>query len=227
VDVGLAANDGGGADVDPATFRFHDSVRGDVENLISGAAGGQLYGDDEANILTQGPGGGPMFGGNSNDTFKGDIGDDEIYGGPGDDKLGDPKAGADYVQGDEGIDSVSYAARAASVSLFIKTWDGQADDGAPGEDDNISADIEKITGGNGHDQIIGSHVNNSLIGRDGNDILRGRGGVDALSGGDGNDQLFSGGDNLVDSSACGAGSDSVFADPIDVNHADRELIGNA
>jgi Ca2+-binding RTX toxin-like protein len=89
-------------------------------------------------------------GGAGDDTISGTEGNDVIVGGLGDDTLdgrggndtfdeGDAPTGADAIGGGAGTDVVDYSARALPVAA---TFDGMADDGAPGEGDNLAADVE-------------------------------------------------------------------------------------
>jgi hypothetical protein len=133
-----------------------------------------------------------------------------IDGGPGDDRLhgwrtsdeirGGP--GADYVSGGPGngrdvavMDSHDGAGGGVTVTL-----DATANDGLPGEGDDVRDDIEAVLGGPGDDTLIGNAQPDRLIGAGGDDRLDGGRGPDALEGGDG-----------IDAFDGGAGADSVEA----------------
>jgi hypothetical protein len=81
-----------------------------------------------------------------------------------------------------------------------------------------------IDGGTGDDTIAGSDVNDDIRGGDGDDRLDGADGSDEVVGGAGRDRLSGGfGDDALTSRDgvaepvdCGAGTDSVLADPVDV-----------
>ena len=140
----------------------------------------------------------------------GGAGNDTLMGGPGDDSLrGD--AGADLLSGGAGVDEASYAGYTSGVTV---TLDGVANDGAPGEGDNVMPDIENVTGGNGDDLLVGNGADNSLTGGKGADTLIGGGGVDTFSGGDGNDILQMQ-DGIAEIGDCGAGVDIAIADEQD------------
>jgi Ca2+-binding RTX toxin-like protein len=124
--------------------------------------------------------------------------------------------------------------------------DGQIDTdpvtaGNQGENDDVDASVERITGTRFADTIIGEGVlaetsnPNIFNGGDGADILRGGDGNDSLSGGDGADELtggkgrdvLSGGNgpdsffaeetpDAKDSINCGAGTDTIVnRDPVE------------
>jgi hypothetical protein len=131
-----------------------------------------------------------IYGGPGNDSLRGSLGNDRLAGGPGADVLignagrdalfggADDDSfradavpdGADLVVGDTGWDTATYAARTAPIRVIVDG--GPADDGAPGEGDDVALDVERVIGGSGGDD------------------LRHRGlGPSTLFGGPGNDQL--------------------------------------
>ena len=67
-----------------------------------------------------------------------------------------------------------------------------ANDGAPGELDNIKVDVENVTGGAGNDVLLGGAPANVLIGGLGEDSLDGEAANDVLDGGVGADELTGG-----------------------------------
>jgi Ca2+-binding RTX toxin-like protein len=126
------------------------------------------------------------------------AGDDEIrvtsgffslVGGPGADLL--DATGATSA-------NVSYEDHSAGVSVRLN---GLADDGAPGEGDNVIGPVSGIGGGQGDDYLEAGPTPSGLFGAEGNDILVGSPQRDSLSGGPGDDQLLA-----------GAGSDSLAGD---------------
>jgi Ca2+-binding RTX toxin-like protein len=159
------------------------------------------------------------------DTISGDVEDAE--GGSGADTLIGTTV-ANRLEGGQGFDTVSYADRTTGV---VVDADGQPDDGAPGEGDNVLQDVEAITGGLGDDQLTaiavatGSlslrgfanevTVDKRLDGGPGADVLVGTdltrdfiiggGGQDQLQGRDKQDILDASGDGAVDQVDCGAG----------------------
>ena len=146
-----------------------------------------------------------LSGSANNDLLIGGDGNDELFGEGGDDRL-QPGAGTDDdVQGGTGEDRVIYSERTTAVTV---TLDGVANDGAPGEQDNLNADIEAVDGGAGNDVLIGNDGANRLIGYGGNDRIEGRGGDDPdLAGGDGDDRIL--GEAGNDAIRAGEGADTV------------------
>jgi Ca2+-binding RTX toxin-like protein len=153
------------------------------------------------------------------DTLVGTPRDDALYGGAGDDVLRglagnddlDGGAGADTFAGGPGNDAVSYADATRGVTV---TLDGRANDGAPGEGDDVGKDVEDVYGGPGDDTLTGTGAANTLDGGDGNDTITGGKGVDGLYGGPGDDVIDSR-DGQVDVVDCGPGTDTVNADGVD------------
>ena len=101
------------------------------------------------------------------------------------------------------------------------TLDGQADDGAAGEGDDVGADIENVTTGSGEDVLVGNDAANVLDGGFGSDVIRGGGSPDTVISGGGDGQLFGedGDDQLIGSAGSerfdgGAGLDRFVVDPV-------------
>jgi len=128
-----------------------DDVRDDVENVIGGAGDDLLVGGAGANLLD------------------GRSGDDVLDGGP----------GADESQGGPGFDLADYSTHAGGVVADLDGASG--DDGAPGEGDTLSADIEALAGGPGADTLTGNGLDNILDGGPGGDVLNGGAGFDAAT----------------------------------------------
>jgi hypothetical protein len=172
-------------------------------------------GDDRAEVLA---GTADLNGGAGNDTLLAGAGSARFDGGPGNDRMeggagGDAYVtsrdpdGADVMVGGGGRDIAYYDARRSSIRVSL---DGRADDGAPGEGDNVGADVEFVFAGSGNDRLVGSSADNTLGGGRGSDTIYGRGGDDniegttsgtgarplpdheRLDGGSGNDRLFGG-----------------------------------
>jgi hypothetical protein len=154
-------------------------------------------------------------GGSGNDTLGGGSASDWIFGNTGDDTL-DGGLGSDLLSGGDGSDRVDYSSRTAPVTVVL---DGYSGDGEAGENDRVSSSVENVTGGSGSDTLTGNAGANSLNGGPGNDTLDGAAGQDSLDGGDGADVLRAR-DGVVDQLSCGAGLDSVSADPIDLLASD-------
>jgi Ca2+-binding RTX toxin-like protein len=169
---------------------------------ISGTTGNDvIVGSPTADVISGGGGQDTICGGSGNDNISGDAGNDRLLAGEGNDTFteGSTPSGADRVQGEGGFDTVSYGSRAAAVNVSLN---GTANDGAPGEGDNVTTTVERVVGGSGGDALTGSGAANTLEGRGGGDAIRGQAGNDTLIGGPGADSLFGEGNmdalNLVD-----------------------------
>jgi Ca2+-binding RTX toxin-like protein len=162
-----------------------DLIMSNIENLTGGDGPDTITGNDGANLLE---------GLSGNDSITALGGDDTINGG----------AGSDTVSGSTGIDTVTYRGRNQNLTLTI---DGMANDGAPGENDNIGFDIEIVEGGDADDMITGSAAGETLRGHFGDDVIFGAGGNDSLDGGDGDDTLD--GQQGADIISGGAGRDTT------------------
>jgi hemolysin type calcium-binding protein len=150
--------------------------------------------------ITGGTGNDSLLSGNGNDILIGCDGDDSMLGGGGSDLLFDGffncsgggndtfdgGAGPDSMFGGPGTDTVTYSGRTAPVSVSV---DGAANDGEAGEGDQVSTDVENVTGGSGDDNITGGPGADTLRGGGGNDVLVGERTAD-LDGGGGNDSIF-------------------------------------
>jgi hypothetical protein len=141
-----------------------------------------------------------LTGGDGIDRLVGSSGDDLIDGG----------ADADFVKGRGGLDWAYYTSRLAGITV---TLDNQANDGEPGEGDNVQT--ENVFGGDGDDQITGNVYANTLFGGAGRDTLRGDGGDDLLdgnraedhlSGGAGNDLILLWGERRIEQDSYGNGN---------------------
>lgn len=166
-------------------------------------------GDDRYGSDLQGPS--IVDGGDGNDNLHGGDSDDQLSGGPGDDSffpdIHDPlkpesNNGRDVVSGGDGNDSVSYISHAAPLNVSLNDV---ADDGIPGEGDNVGSDVEKVSGTDaGPNTLTGSAAKNWLsggeqadviIGGDGDDFLPHSGGDDRMEGGPGADSVEGGAGN--------------------------------
>ncbi|MGH2839881.1 MAG: calcium-binding protein [Solirubrobacteraceae bacterium] len=143
---------------------------------------------DEGATIEDGPGNDVITGSARDDTFVNGPGDDVLRGEAGDDDLqGGP--GADRLIGGEGQDTVRYDNRRMGVRADLQ---GDADDGAPGEGDQIASDVENLVGGSGQDRLTGNRRANDLDGGRGADLLFGRAGADEIEGGEGGDRIVGG-----------------------------------
>ena len=177
------------------------------ENPIHGAGG-----DD---VIHGGSGNDVLTGGTGNDTLDGGPGDDNFEGIPGEGLFGanPPSQGTDTYTGGGGGggDTVIYTGRGEDLSLSL---DGVANDGMPGESDNIGPDVTTVLGGNGADVITGNDYANALAGDSGNDVITGSGGDDRLFGANGSDRLDAGaGQDYVE----GGNGDDVLTGGPDVD----------
>jgi Ca2+-binding RTX toxin-like protein len=140
-------------------------------------------------------------GGDGDDQLSAGTGSSTIDGGPGDDWLFADTPGAtaaDVFSGGSGHDTVFYTYRFTDQAI---TLDDTANDGNPGEGDDVRSDVEEVWGGFGDDTITGGPGNDILTGGEGVDTLSGLGGddtldgwlgcqPDTLSGGTGDDKLI-------------------------------------
>jgi Ca2+-binding RTX toxin-like protein len=207
----------------------NDGEAGEGDNLGSDLE--SLYGGGGDDVVKGSPAPESLHGEAGEDIISGLGGDDSLYGGRDDDALfgdGDDDRfegsrfpdGADVMYGGSGLDHANYRLRMDTVIVDLG---GVADDGAPGESDNVRADIEEVTGSRDSDVLTGSDLaHNTLRGSGGDDTLSGLGGddwligyagADTLLGGDDDDKL-SGADNVAgnDSLDGNVGSDECDSD---------------
>ena len=97
--------------------------------------------------------------------------------------------------------------------------DGQANDGAPGEGDNIGSDFERIDGTDADDVFTGSAGGDNFHGGGGSDEIHGGDGGDDLAGDGGDDRVFGDAGNDIVEGTYGAdlvdggpGSDQIYGD---------------
>src|SRR3954447_22292679 len=195
----------------------------------------QTYGGGNHVTLDGGDGADLLKGWDSNDTLLGGPGDDEIQGSGGADHIegGDGNdllepdyfhdPAPDYVDGGPGIDKVDdYTIPGNDFNPPVNvSMDGVANDGRPGENDNV-LNVEKIeshvsgsfAGGAGDDDIAVlanlDEGNSTLSGGPGNDKLVAGDYTDTLDGGPGNDYINGGFGN--DTLTGGPGQDTILAD---------------
>jgi len=212
----------------PSSIVMHLGDRNDAALDFNGPAtidGGSgddtIFGNGGDDRLTGGDGGDDLVGG---------PGDDALDGGPGNDMLEfqpggysvmqeagpNDTAGRDELRGGSDSDALSYGARTDALTI---TLDGQANDGAPGENDLIANDIEEVDGGQAGDTMTGNDGSNVLVGADGNDHVDGGAGDDTLDGTMGNDTVLGGSgadtvsggheDDVVDG---GPGQDNIYGE---------------
>jgi Ca2+-binding RTX toxin-like protein len=194
-----------------------------------------LRGDDEADDLRGGPGKDKLEGFKGNDKLDGGDGDDEIYGALGADTIQGgggndvlmpdyfAEPSADVVDGGPGIDTIEsdYADYDLEIQSPISfTMAGGADDGRPGENDdlrnverlNLSISPTSYVGTEGNDFVKVAQATNagSLKGLGGDDDLSGADGMETIDGGAGNDRVIGGFNDDVLTG--GPGKDQIIGD---------------
>jgi Ca2+-binding RTX toxin-like protein len=170
--------------------KYHDSITGTTgDNVLEGRGG-----EDSIDGL-----GGA-------DLIAGGTGDDVLHGGPGNDVFDEGSAsnGADVMFGDGDVDTVTYVARSAAVTVSL---DNKGNDGAMpvsfGRPEGDNVQTENVTGGGSADTLTGDSKANVLKGNGRGDTLSGAGGDDTLDGGLGFDNLNGGAH--VNGDTCKAG----------------------
>jgi Ca2+-binding RTX toxin-like protein len=199
----------------------------EIEDVFISTAGRVLTGGP-GNDLIEGHGGNDdIDGGDGNDVVDGGEGDDEVRGGAGDDEMwGDhyKDPGADLLDGGPGTDTTEewgIPSDLTSQPRTSVTLDGAANDGRPGEGDNVVG-IERIrvsvvgdyVGTDGADEIKvinpGNEGPSSLRGLGGNDTLVAEDFDDTVDGGAGDDTVEGGHGN--DTVTGGPGRDTIYGD---------------
>ncbi|HEX8208490.1 MAG TPA: hypothetical protein VF587_20685 [Solirubrobacteraceae bacterium] len=151
----------------------------------------------------------------------GEGGDDELNDGDGDDLLdggtGDDQLyiseGSDEALGGADSDFVRFENASPDLQAVLPDTGTSTDNGNPGEDDVLHADVEGLHAETG--DVTGNDQPNSLSGHDvdgrgGGDDITAHGGV--IQGGDGDDFLRAADDFPDESLACGKGADRLDAD---------------
>jgi Ca2+-binding RTX toxin-like protein len=228
VDLGDGDDRGSVSSQFPENARFAISGGSGNDELAAAYDGGPtaLDGGPGDDSVVGGPGADSLNGGDGNDTVEGHGGPDSVAGGAGDDLLsGDANKGksADSIDGGPGTDRIefdwsdgAYSAPDESVNITLA---GAADDGRPGEGDDVRG-VEQIwshdegrlvgTDASEHLEVVQITEPAELIGHGGNDTLRGADGTDTLNGGAGADDLDAGfGDDVVTG---GPGQDRIDGD---------------
>ena len=161
-----------GIDADLGAGRVNDDGYGGVDTITSPVY--EFRGTSHADVIV---------GSDADERFIGRGGDDRIDGGGGNDLLRFDRTRVAGVQVD------LHAGTATGI------WDGIAFS-------YRIANIERIDGSRGHDDLRGSGGDDRLTGREGNDYIEGRGGDDRLEGGSGEDSFVfrpgHGDDRIVD-----------------------------
>lgn len=228
-------------DVEETSFPVSaDTVHGSPgADILNGDSADILNGNEGNDAIT---GGGSVSGGLGDDTIFEFSGNGTPTGGPGDDRFiqfltiggveggpgfdsyeldldrSSPRLGADLTLR-LGADTLHVIAGPTDAVLPIgglelvdftllrgdtQTWDGAA-----------FAGLQRVRGMAGVDILTGGALADELLGGGGNDAITGNAGADVLHGGDGDDSIQAR-DGVADRIDCGAGTDAVVADAVDV-----------
>jgi Ca2+-binding RTX toxin-like protein len=180
--------------------------------LDGGAGDDRLEGHDGDQLLRGGPG---------NDEVSGLAGSDQVYGDAGNDTVsGDSHRAAfpDVIDGGPGTDTIGQDWQDSEARLTI-TLSGGADDGRPGEGDDVRSveslkgfSAGRFVGTDGPDgiEVVQTEQPSELSGLGGDDVLNASDGADRLDGGAGADRLDGGfGDDTL---VGGPGRDTISGD---------------
>jgi Ca2+-binding RTX toxin-like protein len=209
----------------PATLKIAIAGGAGNDDLRAQAQDTILDGGPGDDALQGGDGQDTLLGGDGNDTLDGRGGADTLSGGAGDDLLaGDANQAPapDVIDGGPGTDRMEddweYGDVSSEPPLAVSLAGG-ADDGRPGEGDDIR-NVEKLV----------SHTESTLVGTDapedlevfqvdgpstiagngGNDVIKASNGADTIDGGAGDDDIDAGyGDDTITG---GPGRDRISAD---------------
>jgi Ca2+-binding RTX toxin-like protein len=158
------------------TASYEGSVLAVTVDLRAGTGtGGDAQGDSFDSIEN-------LIGGEQGDTLRGDDSVNRLDGGAGDDLL-EGRGGADALIGGDGLDTASYLASTAGVSVNLATGLGTGGDA----DGDTFVGIEGVEGSAQNDVLTGNAADNLLIGEAADDLLNGGAGADVLQGGSGTD----------------------------------------
>lgn len=155
-----------------------------VDRLLAGGGDDELFGGAGNDVLQGEAGTDDLFGEDGDDQLIGGLGTDDLIGGNGNDTGSSLVAqdGADIFEGDAGTDTADYSARQFGPgSVLSVSLDNVANDGQPGEGDNVFADVENVNGAVGPNVITGSGAANVLRGGQSADTIRA---VDGIAGND-------------------------------------------
>lgn len=186
-----------------------------------------LHGGDGDDRLRAGRGGDLLEGGPGDDVLEGGNGDDRLLGGYGADELAGHD-GADVLDGGAGIDGIQgdWLATGTDDEIPVRvTLNGKADDGRPGEGDDVEG-VERIESGRpatlvagahpvafkvfntapGPSELIGSRRDDVLTSYDDADVVHGRAGADVIEAGLGDDRVIGGPGRDTINADAGSGS---------------------
>jgi hypothetical protein len=196
---------------------FSGSMSAGLRQTIDGGPGNDtLDGHLGNDVVRGGPGNDEVDGGAGNDTVEGGDGDDTMLGD------GYETAGTDVIDGGAGFDSIAdWVLPGEDVNPRVAiSFDGVANDGRPGENDNLLG-IEKVdasvsgtftggpgaddffiraafndsapsavSGGGGPDKLVGHDWMETIDGGPGDDVIEGGLNDDTLTGGPGRDRIL-------------------------------------
>jgi Ca2+-binding RTX toxin-like protein len=214
-----------------ATATNVTATLGGGDDSASGGGGNDtLDGGPGADYLVGGAGNDTLHGGADGDALLAGAGNDVLEGGDGDDSFdqsrgvsNDPGLGADDYRGGAGTDTVYLDAHPAGMIISL---DDVANDGSPGESDNLHADLEDIRGTIKGDNYTGTAGPDRFDGAAGDDVIHGGDGADTLFGGADGDTVYGdAGDDAVygdygnDTVDGGSGKDNIFGDLADCSSA--------
>jgi Ca2+-binding RTX toxin-like protein len=239
----------GNSSADPSTFQERVALFGIASKLVNGFGDSTLFNGASIETIYQvfsmAPSGGPyradwqtlfvnrIDGDETNNIIDGNTGFFDrreiqiIYGFGGDDTIAG-LAGADFIDGGQGVDTANYRASPEGIILNLAASVG-FNGHASGEfnfqnlPDELYS-IENVLGSEKPDLIQGNNESNLLIGFNGNDVLVGGGADDTLNGGSGsdtllggsgeNDRLVGGDNNDILDGGSGSGDTAVFQNSI-------------
>ncbi|WP_445147846.1 calcium-binding protein [Baekduia sp. Peel2402] len=189
------------------TFIVHLGDQNDIASSMNDHAAGhhvELYGED------------------GDDDLESDASSDLLDGGPGNDELtaDEDEAGpGDVIVGGPGEDTLQTGNPTGTNGPIAVSFDGVANDGYPGENDNYGVDMENLSapstapsinfvGNDGRNVVqLRSESADTVKGLGGDDLIDGANGNDVLDGGEGNDTIYGGGND--DTITGGPGLDSL------------------
>jgi hypothetical protein len=163
-----------------------------------------------------------LYGEDGDDDLESDASSDLLDGGAGNDELtaDEDEAGpGDVIVGGPGEDTLQTGNPTGANGPIAVSFDGVANDGYPGENDNYAADIEDLSAPGTAPSItfVGNDARNvvqlrsesadTVQGLGGDDLIDGANGNDVLDGGAGNDTIYGGGND--DTITGGPGVDSL------------------
>ena len=143
--------------------------------LAAGSTGAAISGDSVNDTLTATVGNDTVSGGGGDDVLNGAAGNDSLFGGGNNDKFTDV-LGNNLINGETGIDTISFAAAAGPITLDLSNTGAQA----TGVGTDTISNVENAVGSASADILTGNSGANRLTGGQGGDTLTGGGDVDTF-----------------------------------------------